>query len=437
LVRPFWPASPPFSCQQGRHSRSSPSTPLRAGRPLSAQGRPAITFENTVADLQSRDARVRARAVDLLKAAAYTEAALPLAPLVTDPVDDIQLSVIGAELNIFLAQKVTPKKRVAFVVERRGNIAAESIFNAGPSVVAPERVPLAVAVQLAAGALDRTARVAYEAMFAFGALAPEVAPADRPALLQRSAANLAGILGSPDPTIRISALRVIGRVFAWQPGDGPIDERLGDAVVASLNAHEPPVRETAMWALGAMKYDRSVEGLSELVTFYRKGPLAERAFDAIARIGHSANMPQFVEKLNGKDKTLKMMAIEGIARTGERERFAGIDAVLKQEKHEAILLAGHFANVKLNDGTVTAIVDALERSELRVQALQYLFELVPGRVATFAPLVRTQKGVRLDIVDALGASGDAAALPIVQPLSGDADADVALAARRAVARLTK
>jgi HEAT repeat protein len=407
-----------------------------AGLRLAAQ-QPALTFENTVADLQSRDARVRARAVDLLTAAAYAEAAVPMAALLTDPVDDIQLSAIAAELNIFLAQKVTPKKRVAFIVERRGTIAAEAIFNAGPSALGPQRVPLAVALQLAAGSLDRTARVAYEAMFAFGALAPEVAAADRPALLLQAAPTFAGLLGSPDPTIRMSALRVIGRVFGARPGDGPVDEHLGDAVVASLNAYEPPVRETAMWALGAMRYERSVEGLSELVTFYRKGPLAERAFDAIARIGHVANMPQFVEKLNGKDKTFRMIAIEGIARTGDRERYASIDALLKDERHQAILLAGHFANVVLGDGPVTTIVDALERDELRDQALQYLFELVPGRVAVFAPLVRTAKGVRLDLVDALGASGDAAALPIVQPLAGDADPEVALAAKRAVARLTR
>jgi hypothetical protein len=117
-----------------------------------------------------------------------------MAALITDPVDELQLSAIAAELNVFLAQKVTPKKRVAFVVERRGNIAAEAIFTAGPSVMAPERVPLTVALQLAAASLDRTARVAYEAMFAFGVLAPEVAAADRPAVLQQAAPKFAGLL---------------------------------------------------------------------------------------------------------------------------------------------------------------------------------------------------------------------------------------------------
>lgn len=405
--------------------------------PAIAQQAAPITFESTVADLSSKDAKVRARAVELLRGAAYTEAALPLAPIITDPVDDIQLSAIAAELNIFLADKVTAKKRVAFIVEKRGNISAEPIFMAGPSVLAPERVPLNVAVALAAGALDRTVRVAYESMFAFGVLAPEVAAADRPALIRQTAPTFAGLLGSPDPTVRMSTLRVIGRVFARQPGDGPVDESLGDAVITSLNAYEPPVREAAMWALGQLKYDRSVEGLNELVTFYRKGPLAERAFDAIARIGHDANMPQFVEKLNGKDKTLKMIAIEGIARAGDRERVAAIDALIKSERLEPILLAGHFANVKLADGPITTIVETLDRESLREQALQYVHELVPGRVPAFAAMLRTPKGVRLDIIDAMGVSADPAALAVVSPLVGDADPAVALAAKRAVARLAR
>lgn len=395
-----------------------------------------VTFESTVADLASKDPKVRGRAVDLLKGAAYLEAALPLAPLVTDPVDDVQLNAIAAELNIFLAEKVTPKKRVGFIVEVRGNVSAEPIFTAGASVLGPRRVPLAVALALATAATDRSARVAYESMYAFGALAGEVSPADRPALLLRVAPTFAGLMGSPDPTMRVAALRVVGRVFARRSGDGPIEEHLGDAVISTLNAVESPVRETAMWALGMMQYERSIEGLSKLLMFYRKGPLAERAFDSMARIAHPANMPQFVERLNGKDPTFRMIAIEGIGRAGERGRWAEVQTLMRTEKREAILLASHFANVKLADGEVTTIVEALDRQSLRDQALQYVYELAPGRAAAFGALMRTPKGVRVDIVDALGASADQAALAVLQPLTADKDPAVALSARRAVARVT-
>jgi HEAT repeat protein len=236
--------------------------------------------------------------------------------------------------------------------------------------------------------------------------------------------------------MRVAVLSVLGRVFAARPGDAALDERLGDAVIGALNSREDPVRETAMWALGMMRYQRAVEGLSSLLTFYRKGPLAERAFDAMGRIGHDANMPQFIERLNGKDLTMRMIAIEGIARSGDRERNAAVQAAIAREKHEAILLAAHFANVMLANGSITTIVEALDRERLREQALQYVYDLAPGRAAALGALIRPASGrVRLDVVDALGMSGDPAAVGVLEPLSADKDPEVALVAQRALARL--
>ena len=85
---------------------------------LSAQ----VSFEQATRDLGSSDAGARLRAVQLLKQAAYPEAALPLAALVTDSHDDIQLEAIAAEINIFLAEPVVPRKRVALVVEVRSAV---------------------------------------------------------------------------------------------------------------------------------------------------------------------------------------------------------------------------------------------------------------------------------------------------------------------------
>jgi HEAT repeat protein len=43
--------------------------------------------------------------------------------------------------------------------------------------------------------------------------------------------------------------------------------------------------------------------------------------------------------------------------------------------------------------------------------------------------------IRIDLVDALGLSGDPKALPLVEPLAKDRDAEVVKAATRATARL--
>ena len=85
-----------------------------------------LPFGQATRDLSSSDPTTRMRAVQLLKAAAYPEAAVPLAKVVTDPEDEIQLEAIAAELNVFLAEKIVPRKRVGFIVEVRNKISAET-----------------------------------------------------------------------------------------------------------------------------------------------------------------------------------------------------------------------------------------------------------------------------------------------------------------------
>jgi HEAT repeat protein len=278
--------------------------------------------------------------------------------------------------------------------------------------------------------------VAVEAMYAFGALAGEVPDADRPAVLAYAGPLLAATIGAADPTVRLASVRVVGRVWAHRSSDPPLTESIGDATVAALNDHESPIRETAMWALGAMKNERAVQALGDLFQYYRRGPLAETAFDALARIGHEGSMPHFVAQLTGKNMTFRLLAIEGMSRTGDRSRSQAIHAVLEKEKNEAILLAGHFSNVLLADGPVDAIVDALTRTRLHNQALQYIQDVAYGRVALFAKHLQDPDArVREDLVDVFGLSGDVSAMSLIEPMVKDREPEVAFAATRALARL--
>jgi hypothetical protein len=45
----------------------------------------------------------------MMKQAGYPEAAVPLAALITDPADEVQLEAIAAELNIFLEERIVPR----------------------------------------------------------------------------------------------------------------------------------------------------------------------------------------------------------------------------------------------------------------------------------------------------------------------------------------
>ena len=143
--------------------------------------------------------------------------------LVTDPQDAVQLAAIAAELNVFMAERIVPRKRIGLVVEVRTPILAEPLFSAGPSAVGARHVPMEVLAALRAAWRDDNPRVGLEALYAFGALGDEPSGADRRELLRTSGPDVAALVGASDPAMRFAALRVIGRLFAQRKDDAVVD----------------------------------------------------------------------------------------------------------------------------------------------------------------------------------------------------------------------
>jgi HEAT repeat protein len=395
-----------------------------------------VPFEQATRDLSNPDARTRLRAVRMLKEAAYPEAAVPLAALVTDPEDNVQLEAIWAELNIFLTERVIEKKRVGLVIEKRNRIAAEAAFSGGPFALNGNPVPLEVLTALRAAVRDDNPRVALEALYAFGTLAGDSPTSARRELLAASGPEFAGMIGVPDPALRLAAARVIGRAFARHQSDAALAENVGDAVITALNDSDRDVRVAAMEALGAMRYERALQALNEMFQYYSRNVIGQSVLDALAHIGHVSSVPLFAIQLVGKNVALKLIAIEGLARIGDRGAASQIQASLARERNDAVLLAASFAAVLFSTSSIDAIAEALAKPKLREQAMQYLIELAPGRSAAFASLAQDPVArLRADVADVLGVSGDAAALPIVEPMMQDRDPQVVRSAGRAVARL--
>ena len=219
---------------------------------------------------------MRLRTVQMLKDAAYPEAAVPLSKLVVDPQDEVQLEAIAAEVNIFLAEKIVSRKRVGFIVEVRTPVAADAVFDTGPLAVGSQPVPMEVLDALRTAARDDNPRVRLEAVYAFGVLAVEPGGSRRREMLRTSGPDLAAMIGAVDPFHRYSALRVIGRVFERRLHDRPLDQYVGDAVISALNDRDKAMQSAAMQALGAMRYERAVQGLMELFEYHGKGDMATR-----------------------------------------------------------------------------------------------------------------------------------------------------------------
>ena len=396
------------------------------------------SFQEAIRELTNPDAGVRLRAVQALKPAASLEAAIPLSTAITDAEDSVQLEAIAAELNIFLAEKVVPRKRVGLIVEVRNKISAEAAFSGGPFALNLAPVPIAVVNAFRTAARDENARVAVEALYAFGAFAAELSGSARRELLRSSAPELAGMIGLPDPALRVAALRVIGRFFAPQPGDGPVDQGVGDAVIVVLNEKNGTIRDAAMDALSDMRYERSVQALTDIALYYGRRQIGLSALAALSRIGHPSSTPMFVQQLTSGNSTSRIIAIEGLARLGDRRQDEAIRSALAREPSEAVLLAQSFASALLVGGPLDPLFGALTKSRLRDQALRYLIELAPGRAASFtAPSRDLDPRRRADVADILALSRDKAALPIVEPLTQDSDPLVARSADRAVARLRR
>jgi len=409
-----------------------PALPARSAVPSQ------VSFEATMRELSSADAGRRLRAVQLLKDAAYPEAAVPLAQLVGDPRDEIQLEAIAAELNIFLAEHVVAKKRVGVVVEVRSAIAAEAAFSAGPSALGGRPVPIEVLTALRAAARDDNPRVALESLYAFGVLAVEPVGGVRRELLRASGPDIAALGGASDPAARYAAVRVVGRLFTRRASDEAIEPTVGDAVIAALNDNERAVKAAAMQSLGAMRYDRGVRALSDLFQYYMKGDLAEAALDALARIANPASAPLFSAQLASRNSSLRTIAIEGLARIGNPSTLPDIQTAAAADRSEGVALAGVFATALLDNGSIDRIADAVAKSKLRDKARQYLQELAPARSEALAGHLRDpDPRIRLDVLDAIGLGGDAAALTFVEPLATDLDPQVARAAERAAARLRR
>ena len=386
-----------------------------------------IPFEQAAADLRSPDGAVRLRAVQLLKQASYPEAAIPLAPLVTDARDDIQLEAIAAELNIFLAEPATKKRPV---------IGAEPAFSAGPGALGPRPVPLELVNALRKAARDENPRVAVEALYAFGLLASGQKGSARRDLLSAAGPDLAAFVGASLPALRLAGVRVLGRLFEKRAQDQPIESSVGDAVITALNDTGRTVKSAAIQALGSMRYERGVQALTDLFRFYGKGDLAEASLDALARIAHPASVPLFIAQLTSKTPAIRGIALEGLARSGDVSALAAIQTAVDHESNQDAALAGAFALVMLGHAPTDKVSDSLGPARTRDQARQYLIELAPGRTTTFShQLLDSDPEIRAMVVEVLGLAGDPAAIAVIEPLLQDRVPEVASAAERAVARL--
>ena len=381
-----------------------------------------LRFDDVVRNLRNPDPKTRLAAVRLLREAKYPEAAAPMAPLVLDPVDDIQLETIAAELSLFLEQDVKSKRMVAFVLEKRKAIAAAA-FDLGPLVVWPRPVPAELVSALLQAVDDENPKVRLEAIYATGVIAKAtLAP-----LSNDQAQRLIKALDHYDPAVRSGAARVIARLKVHEAGD---------ALIKAVNDSQADVRYAAMRGLGAIREPRAVAALTEQFAFYKKGEGAWSALDALAQIGAASSVPLFKERLQDRDPYIRRAATEGLGRAGDAASIDVFEKNITADDAPMVRLATAFALQKLGRNYAARLIDLMNSTKVLAQGQEYLIELGPPVAPSLLPrLQEPDPDIREAMVDVLGVIGNESTLPALQAATKDGDASVASAAKRAIARI--
>ncbi len=390
---------------------------LACGAPLHAQ---QIRFDDVIRNLRNPDPNIRMDALRLLREARHPEAIVPIAALIADPVDQIQLEAIATELSFFLTDDVSPRKRVAFVFEKRSAGQGAAAFEAGSLAVLLRPVPPELIRGLLQAADDENAKVRLESIYALGVIA-------RPPFPSEFDATLIKVLDHYDPAMRAAAAHVIGRLRVTSAGD---------ALIRAINDSNAGVRYASMRALGHLREERAVKALTDQLAFYGRGEGAWAALDALARIGHASSVPVFETRLTDKDAYLRRAAAEGLGRSGDTSEIAVLEDGAGTDTSEMVRAAMAFALQKTGRNYVSRLADFMDSAKMAPQVAEYFIELGPAIVPALVPHLKDpDAAIRGNVALVLGAIGGDAALAALQPLTQDKDRDVARAAMRAIERI--
>ena len=376
-------------------------------------------FDDVVRNLRHPDPNVRVRAVRLLREAKYPEAILPLAPLVNDPIDAIQLEAIGAELSFFLVEDVKERRRLGFLEVRNRGGAAQQAFELGRLAVWPRPAPPEVVAALLKAVDDENAKVRGEAIYAAATIAAVPLTSDSEQLVVKA-------LDHYDPAIRAGAARMAGRL-ALKPAT--------EALLKGINDSNADVRFASMRALGRLREERAIVALTEQLKFYRKGEGAWSALDALAHIAHSSSVPLFTTYLADRDDFLRRAAAEGLARAGEQSSIGALETGAGNDPSSMARAAMAYALQRLGRNYVPRLIEFLDDAKTTLQVQDYLIELGPSVEKEMLPsLQEPDEAIRAAVAEVLGEIGGDASLAALQNLK-DRDKGVVEVAKRAVERI--
>jgi len=415
---------------------------LAAAVPAAAQ---QVAFESVVSKLKDVDPKTRLDGLKLLRDAGYLEAVPAMAPLIADPDDQVQGAAVEAVVAMYLVDEKYTREYARDLVNDKGGTLPLFAFVQGPGATIANLPPVSVIRGLIQAAGAANVRTRFDAAYAMAVLG-------RPLVLLgqfpdgRAAVNrLMAILHELDPTMRLAATHSLGRLMGAADRNPTASPELtsqrtevGDQIVAGMNDGDAMIRLASMAALAEMRYERAVQSLTDLFNYYKKGPEAMAAFDAVAKIGHPGSLPVFLAHLNNNDAHVRRLAVEGIARTGDKAAMAEMESRTAGDQSAFVGHARAFARARTGDYSQLAkLVDGFKFSLLQSDTFDYLVELGPAAASELAPFASNKDAkVRAGIAEVLGIIGPQSSLAVIEGLVRDKSDLVAAAAERSQRRLS-
>jgi HEAT repeat protein len=247
--------------------------------------------------------------------------------------------------------------------------------------------------------------------------------------------ELTDALRSKDNNIMYEALAAIEKIR---------DRSAGPKITYLLRDLDDRVQMTAIETVGVLRSTEALPTLRNIVASPRNTKAERSALAAIAMMPEAQDRDLFLRYLNAKDEKLRASSAEGLGRINNPSDLAIIDKAWHEEDKMAPRLAAAFGLVmegKLDlgeEGAFRYLINNLNSAAWHDTAYAYLSEAAlhkPVLQALYTQLDPGSRDEKIYLARVLSVSGDGSAVPYLEKLSRDTDAEVSKEGLRALRSL--
>jgi|tagenome__1003787_1003787.scaffolds.fasta_scaffold20986307_3 HEAT repeat protein len=243
---------------------------------------------------------------------------------------------------------------------------------------------------------------------------------------------LAGALRHKDSQLILECLVALQKIK---------DPAAGAALAGPARDLDERVKVTALETIGKLRTLDAAPDVRAALSGARSMKVRRAALEALAMLGIAGDRTTFENYAGDSDVELRTSALEGLGRIREPEDYPVLEkAYNEQNTDPRIHLAAAFALAeqgKLDTGEYSPLPYLFDNLGLKSHsdtAAAYLAELVrrPEVRSALIPMIpHGSKDQKLALCSVLAEAGTDDVLPVLEKLTGDRDADVAVAAAKA------